>query len=463
MPSIQVLVTIEAERTEDAKDAAEWLFTDEAVNMLCMDADVRISKTEIMTPAEVPMHPDQATKTLFEESMPVLLHPSDKGTGLPPPDFSEMFVSSFDPNWLPTPENVNALPEPLRKYIHDIETKCDPAGDISQLAFQKDQIGGLTVRVKELEEACNIFESNSKEASDVFEVLMRYNLVPAEKPGPTMAAIVSDVLFEMDKVHTALGKFPGSKLHLAAEVRINEYKAMTEKYEAMKLQVEEAEKSVKFLLDTEEMSAPDVAALVAAAMVVKDIPEPGKKAVQAFVRNIQRLEDKLEAKTSDYNRLILAVKKHQNQKGDDRCWLDDATLYEEAGLKDTETALPGRDEFLANCARFHATRQHPGDRGKYKTVEQRIEEALVKERTDHQAVLVKKDSEMRHLNKKLDLTIRDLSAAVKVQRAFGDTKTISGRLFASSTTKYILPALKRLGWEPTKKEAQVGKHQRRAR
>ena len=24
-------------------------------------------------------------------------------------------------NWLPTPESINSLPEPLRKYIHDLE------------------------------------------------------------------------------------------------------------------------------------------------------------------------------------------------------------------------------------------------------------------------------------------------------------------------------------------------------
>lgn len=30
-------------------------------------------------------------------------------------------------DWLPTADNVNALPDPVRKYIHDIETRCDPA------------------------------------------------------------------------------------------------------------------------------------------------------------------------------------------------------------------------------------------------------------------------------------------------------------------------------------------------
>jgi hypothetical protein len=33
------------------------------------------------------------------------------------------------PAWKPTPENINALPEPIRQYIHDLATVCDPAGD----------------------------------------------------------------------------------------------------------------------------------------------------------------------------------------------------------------------------------------------------------------------------------------------------------------------------------------------
>jgi len=42
-------------------------------------------------------------------------------------------------NWIPTPENINALPEPLRGYIHDLATRCDPAGEIAELALTKDQ------------------------------------------------------------------------------------------------------------------------------------------------------------------------------------------------------------------------------------------------------------------------------------------------------------------------------------
>jgi hypothetical protein len=37
------------------------------------------------------------------------------------------------PTWMPTVANINALPEPLRRYIHDLETVCDPAGDVAEL------------------------------------------------------------------------------------------------------------------------------------------------------------------------------------------------------------------------------------------------------------------------------------------------------------------------------------------
>jgi hypothetical protein len=36
-------------------------------------------------------------------------------------------------DWTPTAANINALPEPLRIYIHDLNTVCDPAGDVREL------------------------------------------------------------------------------------------------------------------------------------------------------------------------------------------------------------------------------------------------------------------------------------------------------------------------------------------
>jgi hypothetical protein len=56
-------------------------------------------------------------------------------------------------SWTPTVENINALPEGIRQYIHDIETRSDPAGDIRTIAVQKENLAALEKRVVELEGA----------------------------------------------------------------------------------------------------------------------------------------------------------------------------------------------------------------------------------------------------------------------------------------------------------------------
>lgn len=54
--------------------------------------------------------------------------------------------------WTPTSENINALPLPIRRYIHDLTTNADPAGTIAEAACQRENALALTRRVKELEE-----------------------------------------------------------------------------------------------------------------------------------------------------------------------------------------------------------------------------------------------------------------------------------------------------------------------
>jgi hypothetical protein len=45
---------------------------------------------------------------------------------------------------------INGLPRWARQYIHDIETKCDPAGDIRTIAELRDTIRCLEKELKEL-------------------------------------------------------------------------------------------------------------------------------------------------------------------------------------------------------------------------------------------------------------------------------------------------------------------------
>ena len=49
----------------------------------------------------------------------------------------------------PDPEHINALPKPLRDYIHWLETRSDPTGDLQQIASLTQQRDALIVKVKE--------------------------------------------------------------------------------------------------------------------------------------------------------------------------------------------------------------------------------------------------------------------------------------------------------------------------
>lgn len=54
-------------------------------------------------------------------------------------------------NWYPTPENVNTLPQPLRDYVHRLETECDPSGTVNENALLREQtrqLGAMIDRLK---------------------------------------------------------------------------------------------------------------------------------------------------------------------------------------------------------------------------------------------------------------------------------------------------------------------------
>ena len=50
-------------------------------------------------------------------------------------------------DWLPTAEHINALPEALRKFIHDLETNADPARMVAENALLKDTAIQLQVKI----------------------------------------------------------------------------------------------------------------------------------------------------------------------------------------------------------------------------------------------------------------------------------------------------------------------------
>jgi len=48
-----------------------------------------------------------------------------------------------------TSEEINALPENVKRYIHDLETNADPAGIIRENIFLKDQVKALEKMVSD--------------------------------------------------------------------------------------------------------------------------------------------------------------------------------------------------------------------------------------------------------------------------------------------------------------------------
>lgn len=53
-------------------------------------------------------------------------------------------------DWLPTAENINALPKPLFEYIYHLETMADPAGMVAENALLKDQTRQLDAMIARL-------------------------------------------------------------------------------------------------------------------------------------------------------------------------------------------------------------------------------------------------------------------------------------------------------------------------
>lgn len=72
-----------------------------------------------------------------------------------------------DQKWQPTAEHINALPDPIRRYIHDLETRCDPAGDIRTIAVLRDERDALLAKCQALEAELERLKSgDGSEAED---------------------------------------------------------------------------------------------------------------------------------------------------------------------------------------------------------------------------------------------------------------------------------------------------------
>lgn len=58
----------------------------------------------------------------------------------------------FD-SWTPTPEKINALPDPIRSYIHQLATNADPPSMVRENVLLKDTIKALEKKstIKDIE------------------------------------------------------------------------------------------------------------------------------------------------------------------------------------------------------------------------------------------------------------------------------------------------------------------------
>ncbi|MGH9821655.1 MAG: hypothetical protein ACREDR_00130 [Blastocatellia bacterium] len=54
------------------------------------------------------------------------------------------------PDWLPTLKAINALPDPLRKYVRELETQLDPAGILRENAILRAHLKALNAKIAEL-------------------------------------------------------------------------------------------------------------------------------------------------------------------------------------------------------------------------------------------------------------------------------------------------------------------------
>jgi hypothetical protein len=51
----------------------------------------------------------------------------------------------------PSADEINALPGKFRRYIHDLETRCDKSGDVQTIALLREDREALQKRVEELD------------------------------------------------------------------------------------------------------------------------------------------------------------------------------------------------------------------------------------------------------------------------------------------------------------------------
>lgn len=66
-----------------------------------------------------------------------------------------------------TVDEINALPERVRAYVHDLETRCDPSGDVQRIASLTEQRDALVLANREQREALTAIAEESPDGGAV--------------------------------------------------------------------------------------------------------------------------------------------------------------------------------------------------------------------------------------------------------------------------------------------------------
>ena len=94
--------------------------------------------------------------------------------------------------WTATSAKINALPECVREWVHELETRCDPAGDLRARRMAEDKVRDLRatcVNAAASLAICHI--SRPDRASDNLEIIaivldsLRAAIAKAQHKGPT--------------------------------------------------------------------------------------------------------------------------------------------------------------------------------------------------------------------------------------------------------------------------------------
>ena len=80
-------------------------------------------------------------------------------------------------DWLPNPENINALPEPVRRLIHLLETNADPAHIVRENILIKDTCKVLVLKLEEKKVTKEWIEEKAVETASDYPDVAFPNLI----------------------------------------------------------------------------------------------------------------------------------------------------------------------------------------------------------------------------------------------------------------------------------------------